>query len=83
MDHRSGHLWSLLDYERGRSHLFVPVQGCKVSGRVSVGDGALRLGERHPCSPSSRSKAAGARRASRERGADCCRLKSAQIICID
>ena len=54
MNQRSGHLWSLLDWERGRSHLFVPVQGCKVSGRVSVGDGAPRPGEHHPCPPSSR-----------------------------
>ena len=51
MNQRSGHLWSLLDWERGRSHLFVPVQGCKVSGRVSVGDGAPRPGEHHPCPP--------------------------------
>ena len=36
MNQRSGHLWSLLDCERGPSHLFVPVQGCKVSGRVSI-----------------------------------------------
>ena len=76
MNQRSGHLWSLLDWERGRSHLFVPVQGCKVSGRVSVGDGAPRPGEHHPCPPSSRAKAAGAGRASRERGADCCRLEA-------
>ena len=47
MNHRSGHLWSLLD-ERGRSHLFVLVQGCKVSGRVSVGDGAPSPGEVSP-----------------------------------
>ena len=54
MNQRSGHPWSLLNCERELSHLLVPVQGCKVSGRVSVGDGAPRPGEHHL------SKAAGA-----------------------
>ncbi len=48
MCHRSGHLWDLLDCERGRSHLFVPMQGCKLSGRVSEGGGARRPGEASP-----------------------------------
>lgn len=48
MNQRGGYLWSFLDCERGRGHLFVPVQGCKVSGRVSVGDVAPRPGEATP-----------------------------------
>ena len=48
MNYRSGHFWSLLDCKRGRSYLFVPLQGYKVSGRVSVGDGEPRPGKASP-----------------------------------
>ena len=42
--YHGGQLWSHLDCERGRGHLF-PVPGWKVSGGVSVGEGAARPGE--------------------------------------
>jgi len=59
MCHRSGHLWDLLDCERERSHLFVPMQGCKLSGRVRREVEHVVRVRHHPCSPSSRAKAAG------------------------
>ena len=48
MNYYGSYLWSHLDYKRGRSYLFVPVPGYKVSGKVSVGDGAPRPGEASP-----------------------------------
>ena len=48
MNYRSGHFWSFYDCERGRSYVFVLVQGCKVRRRVSVGDEAPRPGELSP-----------------------------------